>query len=313
MPTAEQNQPSEESNMVMPLVRDPLGQETPKHTKRNTNDHFYRSMKNKFPQWSTLTEGEPKEDTKATDGHNIICRAGSNDQGGDTLGHPIPSGGQAHQAWDDDSWGHSREHKPQHEANSPREAEDQIGKYGDHDCFNKTGNECGPHNHCTELHKCNRIQLQPRHQQDHCQTDGSQGSGDGRIQVMTNVSGMTFPVIHFLSFAMAIITSNSNTSSYSIKKLITIKLSLYLIRNTSLPGPMILRCVKIVDTVPKSSILMVSCALCSSKLTEVVRDVLEKDSNNQHSQERGQPDVKFAEPEESPAEEEHKLASQESN
>ena len=130
---------------------------------------------------------------------------------------------------------------------------------------------------------------------------------------MTNVSWMAFPVINFLSFAMAIITSNSNTSSYSIKKFITIKLSLDIIRNASLPRPMILRCVKLVDTTAESGILMVSCALCSSKLTEVVGDVLEKDSNNQHSQQRGKSDVKLAEPEESPAEEEHKLTSQESN
>ena len=132
--------------MVVFFVWNPLSQKSPEASKKNSNNNFYRSVKDEFPEWSSRAEGDPHEDPKAADGDDVVSSAGRDDESGNTLLHAIATAGQAHQRGDDHGGGDGGQYEAEHEADSPGQVEQEVGEYGHGHRLSEAGNEgCSDH------------------------------------------------------------------------------------------------------------------------------------------------------------------------
>ena len=77
------------------------------------------------------------------DGNDIIGGTRRDNEGGNTFGDSVSSLGEAHQAGDDDSRGNRGQDEAEHEADGPREAQDEVGEASNCRRLHEAGDEGG--------------------------------------------------------------------------------------------------------------------------------------------------------------------------
>ena len=218
--------------MMVLFIWNPLSQKSPEPSKKDSNDDFYRAVKDEFPQWRTGTEGDAHEYSEAADCHNVISSAGSDDESGNTLLYTIATARQAHQGGNNHRGGHRCQYEAKHEADSPGQVQEEVGEYCHRHGLSEAGDEGCPHHHTAQPRQLDGIQLQSSHQQDDRQADLSESSGDDGIQIVANVTFMTVTVVP--SFFWFIMFMCSYTSDDAVQnKLLRLKDSFhnFIIRN----------------------------------------------------------------------------------
>ena len=89
--SSEHDQPPEQGDVRVVLVGEPLGQQAPADSKRQTYQNLYRSVESELQSVGVLVEGDSKEDSKPADGHHVVRGAGGDDQGGNTFSNTVTS------------------------------------------------------------------------------------------------------------------------------------------------------------------------------------------------------------------------------
>ena len=96
----EHNQPPEEVDVRVVLVREPLGDEAPAYSEGKSNDNLNRSVHCQFHRVGVLVECNSEKYSKPTDGHHVICSTSGDDQGWNSFSYAVTSGNTTFQKED---------------------------------------------------------------------------------------------------------------------------------------------------------------------------------------------------------------------
>ena len=89
--SGEHNQPSEEADVRMILIWNPLGEEAPENTKWKTNENLNGPVHGELQSICIFVESNAQEYPEATNSDHIISCTGRNDQSWNSLCYTIAS------------------------------------------------------------------------------------------------------------------------------------------------------------------------------------------------------------------------------
>ena len=196
------------------------------------------------------------------------------------------------EAGDDDGGGDRGEDESEHEADGEREAHDEVGQGGHGRGLHEAGDEGGPQDHPTEVPQGHGVHLEAGSDEDHGQTERPQLPRNQGIQLMSDVLGMT--IRYIIRKILFRIINNGFLLNASLKSgdwwffIVDDGLKLHnflekVLWDASFEWSMFIYRIKLMNAVNKSVIMTIRSALSSSKLSDVVGNILQDNSHQKHS------------------------------